>query len=525
LRQLIKPLLEIPNDFSVCNQVVFFARLNLMKLLIAKLKKDHHYLLLLLVSLLLYLPALFEPISYGDECIYLTLGNAFRKGFVFYRDIHDNKPPLLYLVAALSNGQLFWLRLIAIIWNSIHLFVIYKLVKKITKNVTIALIGGGLFIFLNLIFEGRIANGEIFMMMPATLAVYLLISRKKNSTFSFGLLLGSLFSLGFLFKIPVIFDLVAIIFAFFILPIKKLTVKEATAVLKNNKLQGIIAGFALPIAVSIGYYANKGTFIPYVRSALMQNIGYLSTWQGSNLGLIIRFLLVLIFLLYLFLQRKKIPFLLTLALSWFALGMFGALLSARPYPHYFIEIIPSLILIATLTLNQLLTSRKSPETRTHLLFFSGTVLVLVGSYFLYHFWWYPQIPYYKNFFSYITNQKNRQEYRAYWGEKTQSDYKLASFINQVTRPEDKIFAWGDAACTYAIADRLPVGRYTVNYHIYDFDGFEETLAAIKNNRPRLIIKLKDETRVWPELETYLENNYYLLAVPGVRDEVFVRRSE
>jgi len=41
---------------------------------------------------------------YADEDIYLTLGQGLKKGLVFYRDIHDNKPPLLYVMAAVAGN-------------------------------------------------------------------------------------------------------------------------------------------------------------------------------------------------------------------------------------------------------------------------------------------------------------------------------------------------------------------------------------------------------------------------------------
>ena len=64
----------------------------------------------------------------------MTLGNAFRKGLVFYRDIHDNKPPLLYLLAALSFGHFYLFRLFAIVANLLHFLVIYLFPCKGKKN-------------------------------------------------------------------------------------------------------------------------------------------------------------------------------------------------------------------------------------------------------------------------------------------------------------------------------------------------------------------------------------------------------
>src|SRR3989338_9802284 len=75
-------------------------------------------IVLFLFIFVLRLPSLMEPHRYADEEIYLTLGQGFRKGLVFYRDIHDNKPPLLYVIAALA-GNLFWFRFLLLVAHAI----------------------------------------------------------------------------------------------------------------------------------------------------------------------------------------------------------------------------------------------------------------------------------------------------------------------------------------------------------------------------------------------------------------------
>lgn len=175
-------------------------------------------ILILAVNLLLRAPSLFDPVSYGDECIYLTLGKAFNRGLVFYRDLHDNKPPLLYLIAALASGKLFWFKLITILWNTFNVYLIYLLGKKISQKNSPPLIAALIFVILSFFPEGRIANGEIYMIMPATLGVlFVLIALEKKKSIYF-LTSGFLFSFAFLFKIPVIFDFIGLLIGVFIFP-------------------------------------------------------------------------------------------------------------------------------------------------------------------------------------------------------------------------------------------------------------------------------------------------------------------
>src|SRR3989304_5450298 len=68
--------------------------------------KHEWLLVVLLLVTLMRVPTLFEPYWYGDEGIYLTIGKAVSVGRELYKDIHDNKPPLLYVMAALAAARM-----------------------------------------------------------------------------------------------------------------------------------------------------------------------------------------------------------------------------------------------------------------------------------------------------------------------------------------------------------------------------------------------------------------------------------
>ncbi len=86
--------------------------------------------ILLAVVVVLRIPSFFEPFSYGDETIYLTLGQGVRQGVTLYKDIYDNKPPLLYITAAVA-GNIFWFKAILAIWHMVTVFVFWKLSEVI----------------------------------------------------------------------------------------------------------------------------------------------------------------------------------------------------------------------------------------------------------------------------------------------------------------------------------------------------------------------------------------------------------
>lgn len=153
-----------------------------LKIINKKLHTPTWLFLLMFVVLILRIPSFFEPYSYGDEMIYLSLGEAVRQGVPLYKSIHDNKPPLLYIMAALS-GSLFWFKAILAIWNLLTIFVFWKLSQRLfpkkIKLQKIATVLLGLLTTLPFL-EGNIANAELFMIGPTILAFYLLLGKKKE---------------------------------------------------------------------------------------------------------------------------------------------------------------------------------------------------------------------------------------------------------------------------------------------------------------------------------------------------------
>lgn len=453
--------------------------------MITWIKRHEALTLLIILAVVLRLPSLFEPYWYGDEGIYLTLGQALKRGLVWYRDIHDNKPPLLYLLAAFT-GTVFWFRLLLAVWFGVAVAVFYRLMQQFLPKTPNAWSLATIFmIILTTIFEGNIANAEIFIVLPVTLGILLTFKPRPNYW-----LIGGLFSLGSLFKVPAAFDFMALILWLFFW--------------KKRPLPAIAlatAGFTLPIAATIIYYAWQGGLEPYVRSALLQNVGYLQSWGGSQAGLIIRFIITIVSLvIFIPLAKKfKLSASSALVIIWFAWAMFGALLSERPYPHYLIQPAVPLAILLTLVIfyqNKLLR------------FTTLAVAGLAGlAYYQVRFWQYPVLGYYQNFIAYSLGQKTQTDYYSWFDSRVNQTYRLAKYIRSTTAEADPIFIWGDEPYVYALSQRLPVGRYTVAYHIVDFNGYSATITALDRRRPKIIAVMTYESRDFPELKARLATDY------------------
>jgi len=479
--------------------------------MITWLKKNKFFASAVCLTFLLRLPSLFEPYWYGDEGIYLTLGLGIRKGLLLYRDIYDNKPPLIYLLAGLAGSQ-FWFRFMLLISVLASISIFSGLLKiffpKKPSSQKIALILFCLFSCLPLI-EGNIANAEIFQLLPVLAALFLLFE-KNNPSGRRSFLAGLLFSLAILFKIPAIFDLaaLAVFLVFFSQPKKLLNLEK--------NLFYLLAGVVLPILLTMLFFAANNYLKEFVQIAFMQNLGYLSSWQtGSHQisllksGLFQKGLLLLGFLAVLFWWKRKYSSRWVLfSQIWFVFALFAALLSNRPYAHYLIQILPSFCLLIASLFNE-----KGFVKYLGLALLLGLAIIS----FKMRFWIYPVFSYYRNFGQYALGQKSLTDYFAYFDKKVPQTYEIAAYLLTHTKENEPVFVWGDEPYLFPLCRRLPPGRMTTAYHILDFKKTEETLKSLKENPPVIIVFDQNKKGLYPELESLILNYYLKVKTIGKMD--------
>src|SRR5258706_8978047 len=152
---------------------------------LAKLEKKRATWFLIITAFLFFLlrlPSLFEPLWYGDEGVYEVIGSALNKGRHLYTGIWDNKPPLLYYIYAIFNGNQASVRLFSLLFGLASVFVFFYLSKKLFQNQKIEFITTGIFAFLfaTPFLEGNIANAENFMILPTLVAALLIIKTTEQ---------------------------------------------------------------------------------------------------------------------------------------------------------------------------------------------------------------------------------------------------------------------------------------------------------------------------------------------------------
>lgn len=465
---------------------------------------------ILALIFILRIPSFFEPYYYGDEMVYLTLGQGVRQGLTLYKSVHDNKPPLLYLTAAVADN-LFWFKVILAFWNIVTIVVFYKLAKllfeKNQKAQKLATLLFGLLTTLPLL-EGLTVNSEVFMIVFTILAFLILLKENVKSRGVF--LAGILFGLGTLYKIPAAFDAPIIVLYWLITT----GFGNWKKIFKDTLI--LLAGFAVPILITFVWYFFKGALPEYIKAAFLQNVGYLSSFRPGdvqksflvrNAPLLIRGLVVLIGSAILFIFRHKLSKKFILFSLWTLFALFAITLSERPYPHYIIQAVaPISLLLATFF------SERSLEQ-------SLTVIPLALAFFVpvyYKFWIYPTTSYYSRFINFAIHRETKAEYFNGFSGTTNRNYEIAQFLVTSSRPSDRVFMWGpDSAAVYALSKRLPPIKYVVDYHILDYSTKAQEAKNIAVNPPKFIILTKDNPYL--ELGSLIKSKYILVNTIGNAD--------
>ena len=473
-----------------------------MKKLIRQLERSHEFWIgigLLFSFFLLRLPSLFEPYWYGDEGIYETIGLALTKGRILYTQIWDNKPPLLYFTYALVQSNQFLVRSLALGIGLATVIVFYFLAKKLFANRQAAGVAAGAFVILFGVpaFEGNIANAENFMLLPISLAGFLVYSLTTKSLHTKSLntrslvIAGVLLGIAFLYKIVAIFDFTAF-FCFLVLTTFEGSLSLKTIVSYSKKFWRQFALFVFcfiaPFLLSILYFLLVGGVGEYFHAVFQSTVGYVgykNTFIIPQGLLISKILLLALFILSLFFKRQKISSTTLFIILWTGFSLFNCFFSQRPYTHYLLVLVPSFSLL----IGQLVNKRK-----TALIPYLVIVLIISFTTIKYFDHWSVKgtINYYKNFVNFVGGKKSISDYDSFFDKKTVRDNEIVNYINSHKKISPSLFIWGNTAQIYPQTGTLPPGRFTVAYHISGLPSYEkETETALIKNPPQFIVIMDD----------------------------------
>ena len=510
-------------------------RMKTMNKLISKVDKflDKHTILWLALIILVSLrvPNFFDPYWYGDEAIYLTVGQSIHSGKKLYQEIVDHKTPIIYYLASVPNQ--FWFRVLLLVWMMFSTALVYSLSNKFIKNKYVRWLVTFAFVLLTTLptFEGHIPNGELFVMGFVLFGLWLLAKTnylqqlwskqtKKKERVVLVYLGGIFFGLGLLTKVPALLDFAAIlsigcfVFVDEFLAKPQNWFKQIIKLLKTSL--PLVLGLITPILLSILYYVVRGSGQAYLQYGLLYNFHYTQTWQVDYGSQLLNFLIslngktLLLFSSILGLSLiKTLKLKFKFLLSWFLLSVYAVLLSNRPYPHYFLQAMPPLVFLGAAVLEEVISYLKAKKKNiVQLIPVFLTVLFLLitkSALNLLNFSQYAVKPYYQNFYRYAKSELNQEQYFQTFNDLMSDNYQLSTFLK--TQGVKELFIWGNNPMLYALSQTIPTCKFTVAFHVVDMKVFDETFVELKQAAPEYIVLMKNAYKNFPEFYTYLNNNY------------------
>lgn len=460
-----------------------------------KFIRSHFWLLVcILLTVVLRWPTIFEPYWHGDEGITLALAKAIRRGMVIYRDIADNKPPLLYLIFSIGE-TIEWAKIAMLLWTFGTVTSFYLLASSIFRKKW-AIISSLFFsLIINIpLFEGNVANGEIFFIFPTTLGMFFLW-KYRSSSFLPLFITGAIFSIAFLFKVPAVTDFIAAMF--FLVFVEEGFLRRKLFI----RLFILMVGFITPFVITLLPFVLSGALSDFLVNVFERNLSY-SSWENSFRTYYLIFLIIVLPLFYYFRKRFSPAFI--LLFLWFFLAVLGSRISIRPYTHYLIQVLPPLGLIVFFII--------SDVRRNFLLVFVPLFfyLILVPQFPLNRGSIGYQLGYYRNFIDYKSGKINITVYRSFFDPHVPRTYAVSDYLKANTLPDQPTFIWGDDALIYDLSDRPPIGKYIVAYitPIWDPD-FKETVHDLVTKQPSYILVSTERIDVFPFpfLTKFLSENY------------------
>lgn len=470
------------------------------------LRSKLNWWLLLALSgvFLLRLPTFFEPYWDGDEGVYYILGQVIARGGVLYRDIWDNKTPLLYLIYAF-HPELWWAKLTALVCVLGTSVTAYFLAKRLKINGALVAFLTGAFLSMPAL-AGNTANAELYFTLPIAVGAYLALTRGPSVRLA--VTLGLLAAAAFNLKVPAVFDFAGIFLAYTI-------IHWRWSIWYWLKFYvPVTLAFATPLLGFIAYFYFNHALSDFLIAAFTQNSTYVSVYSGplgklaSPLVLHGVVLLVSLVILFIFLKKKWVSQELFFLAAWLGSSIYAVLLSGRPYSHYLLQIAAPVVLLAT----YLITNRRR--------FWLFLVVFLTGAFFLARMFWGGDVnnlwAYYLNFWGYVTETKTWDQYQLFFGQDNVDAYQMAAFLKDHTKYSEPVFVWGENDYMYILPPRPPATKFIRAHHLTTVDkkNFDLIMDRLHQYLPKYILIMRPVSVTFPRLEVFVANNYRLVTIIG-----------
>jgi len=439
-------------------------------------------LALFLLPILLYLPFAGTPFE-RDEGVYATVAQGVLEGRVPYRDLFDNKPPLVYIWYAMSftlfGESVFAPRILASVCLSLTTLALYNQARMVLP-LPAARVAAALFaVSTGLPWVALHANTEAYMLLPLVTSLMFFTIGMKEGRLRWFVIAGLFAGLAIMTKQVAMWNLLALAMVSLIWH-RKTAETQWRAVAPTVALFGgclvSLAAVALPFtlmgALDDLIYANLSynwvyiNFLSYAQR--LANFGHGLLFfsavaapfvAGAIAGLII-------------LWRKRAAATDYVLILWAIASAIGVASGGRFFPHYFLQLMPSLaVLTGVLIYDRFVNGGDRVLSKPAWMIATFLIVVSVGTTSVLYLA--PRAAE-EQVVSSVFHQK---EWEA-------SSEELGLWIKDRTQPDDLIFNYGRESQVYFYADRQPAIPYFYDWVLeYDKDALPEVIADLEATRP------------------------------------------
>jgi len=466
-----------------------------------------------------------------DEGVYAYIGWGMLDGLVPYKDVFDHKPPGIYLlyslVFLLSEPTALNIKVFATIYTLGTVLAVFLVARKVAGEKT-GLLAALLFAIFSCgpKIEGGGSNTEIFMILPYTLAVHSLLKAIEKGRRRDYLLTGLWTGVACTIKQVAAVNLLWV-GAYLIVSIwqqrKWTTVARATT-------DGcwVAFGAILPwLPYCIFFYLNDALAHFYFWQVNF-NLHYMASAHGPAFNLTVFYhrtkdilrengllwLLALAAIAYYWKElRKSVTadegknsqswrssgwFLIAI---WPLFSLMGVVAGGRFFPHYYIQMIPSLAILGGAGLMVLIRKVRAEGVRLFrhpaglatMLVFTWAILLFVKA----------DAPYY---LVYNGPQISLHQYKTPVFSVTRF---VGKYLRNRTQPGDLIYVWAvnPEINFYALRKTpSPFLVYSTSFARLPWDTHAEVMQSLHRAPPRYIVALEKMAK-FPALQKYIESDY------------------
>lgn len=430
-----------------------------------------------------------------DSSMFMYFGSGMKSGLVPYNDMFDHKGIILFLIQELGaflggNNVSTGIWILELIFYSITLVFIFKIAYSLTGNTTAT--GFSIFIYTGLILS-TLTNGnfsEEFALLFIVVALDLFI-KEMYATSHFRLFfIGATGGLVFFMRA----NLVSLWLVFCLYFLFQDLLEKSYQRLANRIGWIFLGGLTICLAVVLYGLSEHNlhsmfyqTFILNSQYSSATNIRTIAITARQFCALFLRTGLavpILLLVICFELQKKKLDqrttTLIHLFFGYLIIDFLTVVMSGRYYPHYFITMLPILIIMTAIGFS--LFKELIPQRRINFIMYFGVLLLsLTGT-----------MTSFKEFVKPVVFDQNKSEFQAL-------QKKQAKYIQVHSTKNSSIYVHNIDANIYLLSERFSNSKYFVLPSI-DYRNFPsislDFQKAMDDNPPKFISILKsnyDET--------------------------------